>query len=410
MPNKISLIVQPGDSFFPIVRAIDKAEHSINLTVFRMDDPIIQKALVEAQRRRVRVRLLIASSARGWEEKNQKLLKDAKKAGIATKEPSGDSKKARYHYKVMTVDDSVAFVFTFNPTRENLHYTRDFGVELYDPRVASEINRLFAADWDDSSFAPDPDSPLLISPFNSREKMSALLASAEISIHIADAKLEDPAIVRLLVKKARSGVDVRVLGDEKHGVKLPSTIESRATPRFKLHAKCTIVDGRRAVIGSMNMRSESFDRRREVGIVVDDPDVVRRLNAVFTSDWEHKAPPSSRDKTFIVRTPTGLSHPEVSDETSIVLISRTNALVRYALRPGTTSIGRSDENDIVVADALVSRHHATITRDEAACTLTDLETGNGTFVNSERVKGKATLNPGDVVDIGHAEEFRLIKL
>ena len=105
MHHKISLIVQPGDSFFPIVRAIDKAEHSINLTVFRMDDPIIQKALVEAQRRRVRVRLLIASSARGWEEKNQKLLKDAKKAGIATKEPSGDSKKARYHYKVMTVDD-----------------------------------------------------------------------------------------------------------------------------------------------------------------------------------------------------------------------------------------------------------------------------------------------------------------
>ena len=105
-----------------------------------------------------------------------------------------------------------------------------------------------------------------------------------------------------------------------------------------------------------------------------------------------------------------LSQPEVSDETSMVLISRTNALVRYALRHGTTSIGRSDENDIVVADALVSRHHATITLDEAGCTLTDLETGNGTFVNSERVKGTATLNPGDVVDIGRAEEFRLIKL
>ena len=75
MPHKISLIVQPGDSFFPIVRAIDTAERSINLTVFRMDDPIIQKALLEAKQRGVRVRVLIASSARGWEEKNQKLLK-----------------------------------------------------------------------------------------------------------------------------------------------------------------------------------------------------------------------------------------------------------------------------------------------------------------------------------------------
>src|SRR5262249_50083079 len=220
MHHKISLIIQPGDSFFPIVRAIDRAERSINLTVFRMDDPIIQKALVEAQKRRVRVRMLIASSARGWEEKNHKLLKDAKKAGIATKEPSGDSKKVRYHYKVLTIDNSAALIFTFNPTRENLHYTRDFGVEFHDRSVASEINRLFDADWDDTSFTPAPDSPLLISPFNSREKMSALLASAAQSIYIADAKLEDPEIVRLLEKQARKGVEVRVLGDEKQGSKL----------------------------------------------------------------------------------------------------------------------------------------------------------------------------------------------
>ena len=142
MHHKISLIVQPGDSFFPIVKAIDRAERSINLTVFRMDDPIILEALLEARKRGVRIRLLISSSARGWEEKNRKLLKEGKKAGIATKEPAGDSKSTRYHYKAMTVDDQEALVFTFNPTRENLHYTRDFGIEVYDPKVAAEINRL----------------------------------------------------------------------------------------------------------------------------------------------------------------------------------------------------------------------------------------------------------------------------
>ena len=105
MHQKISLIVQPGDSFFPIVRAIDRAQRSINLTVFRMDDPIIQRALLEARQRGVHIRILISSSARGWEEKNRQLLKDAKDAGISTREPPGDSKRARYHYKVMTVDE-----------------------------------------------------------------------------------------------------------------------------------------------------------------------------------------------------------------------------------------------------------------------------------------------------------------
>ena len=410
MSHKVSLIVQPGDSFFPIIKAIDKAERSINLTVFRMDDPIIQNALVEAKKRRVRVRLLISSSARGWEDKNRKLLKGVKKAGIATKEPSGDRKKARYHYKVMTVDDSVALVFTFNPTRENLHYTRDFGVEIHDPGVASEINRLFDADWDDISFTPNPSSPLLISPFNSREKISELLASAEQSIHIADAKVEDPAIVRLLVEKANSGVEVRVLGDEKNSLTLPTPIQSRATPRFKLHAKCTIVDGKRAVIGSMNLRTESLDRRREVCVIVDDTDVVKRLNAVFAGDWEHKAPPSANAPTMVGFNLKELSQPEEKVETGIVLISRTYALVRYSLRQGTTSIGRSDENDIVVADPRVSRLHAKITLDDSRCTLTDLGGSNGTFVNGERVQGATTLKPGDVVDIGGAEEFRLVEL
>ena len=410
MLNKISLIVQPGDSFFPIVSAIDRAERTINLTVFRMDDPIIQKALVEAHTRRVRIRLLIASSARGWKDKNRKLLKDAKKIGIATKEPSGDTKDARYHYKILTVDESVALIFTFNPTRENLHYTRDFGVELHDPSVAAEINRLFDADWDDIPFTPDPDSPLLISPFNSREKMTRLLESAQKSIYITDAKLQDPAIIQLLVDKSRDGVDVRVLGDEKHRNELPSAIDSRATPRFKLHAKCTIIDGTRAVLGSMNLRTESLDRRREVCIVVDNSDVVKRLNSVFNGDWEHKATPSSGAVTVVGLSLPSLNQPEPQAETGIFLISRTYALVRHPIRPGTTTIGRSDENNIVVADPRVSRQHAKITVDETGTLLTDLGSANGTFVNGDMVQGATKMKLGDVVDFGGAEEFRLIEV
>jgi cardiolipin synthase A/B len=411
MHHKISLIVQPGDSFFPIVRAIDRAERSIKLTVFRMDDPIIQRALLEARNRGVRIRVLISSSARGWEEKNQKLLKDAKKAGIATKEPAGDSKKSRYHYKVMTVDDAVAMVFTFNPTRENLHYTRDFGVEVYDPKVAGELNRLFDADWDDIEFVPDADSPLLISPYNSRTKMVDLLGSAERTIHIADAKVEDPAITRLLAEKAAQGVEVRVLGEEKHGGKFPKGISFRAIPRFKLHAKLTVVDGKRATIGSMNLRTESFDRRREVCMLVEDADVLKRLEAVFKSDWEQKAPPSSSAATVVVGAVQAQASAPVEMPTrGFVVISRTDALVRHALREGNTTIGRSEENDIVVADALVSRHHARITLAEGACTLADLGTANGTFVNGERVEGHRKLAPGDVVGIAGAEEFRLFEL
>ena len=411
MHQKISLIVQPGDSFFPIVRAIDRADRSINLTVFRMDDPIIQRALLEAHQRGVRIRVLISSSARGWEERNRKLLKDAKETGIATKEPAGDSKRARYHYKVMTIDDEEALVFTFNPTRENLHYTRDFGIEVYNPAIATEINRLFDADWNDIPFEPDNDSPLLVSPFNSRRKMETLLGNARDSILIADAKVEDPAIVRLLVKKARSGIPVRVLGDEEHGSELPSEIDFRAVPRYRLHAKCTIVDGITAVIGSMNLRTESLDQRRELCIAVDDADVVRGLKAVFESDWERKAPAPDNTATQVIRTAQMLP-PESAALSAggFVLISRTTSFVRHGLREGLTTIGRAQENDIVITDALVSRYHAQITLDVGTCRITDLGSGNGTFLNGDRIAGSAWLRPGDVVRIAESEEFRLLEL
>ena len=77
--------------------------------------------------------------------------------------------------------------------------------------VTTEINRRFNADWNELPFAPDQESPLLVSPFNSRQKMEMLLENARESIQIADAKLTDPAIIRLLVKKARSGIPIRVL-------------------------------------------------------------------------------------------------------------------------------------------------------------------------------------------------------
>jgi phosphatidylserine/phosphatidylglycerophosphate/cardiolipin synthase-like enzyme len=407
MQGKLSLIVQPGDSFFPIVRAIDKAERTVNLTIFRLDDPIVSKALREARERGVRVRLLISSSARGWEEKNRKLLKEAKKGGIATKEPAGDSKRSRFHYKILTVDGLTSLVFTFNPTRENLHYTRDFGLEIVDKKVATELDRLFEADWEDMEFKPDAKSPLLISPYNSRAKMERLFEGATRSIDIFDAKVEDRAILELLRKKAADGVEVRILGDAKHGGSFPKGITFRAVPRFKLHAKCSIVDGERAVLGSMNLRSESFDRRREVCVYVEEPDVLKRLTAVFESDWEQKARPSSSAATIISRAPGAGT---ASLDEGLFLVSRTDALRRHALRDGELAIGRSEENDVVVSDALASRFHARVILDGERCAISDLGSHNGTFVNGQRIERKTKLSEGDIVSIAGVEEFRLVRL
>ncbi|MBM3143526.1 MAG: FHA domain-containing protein [Chloroflexi bacterium] len=64
-------------------------------------------------------------------------------------------------------------------------------------------------------------------------------------------------------------------------------------------------------------------------------------------------------------------------------------------------IGRKKDNDIIIDNPHVSRHHARIQLIAGKYVLFDLESTVGTSVNGERVQ-EATLEPGDVISIGGA--------
>ncbi len=66
-----------------------------------------------------------------------------------------------------------------------------------------------------------------------------------------------------------------------------------------------------------------------------------------------------------------------------------------------TTIGRATDNDIVLADSSVSRHHAAIESRSGSFQLRDLGSQNGTFVRGERVS-EAPLKNGDPVRVGDA--------
>ncbi len=66
-----------------------------------------------------------------------------------------------------------------------------------------------------------------------------------------------------------------------------------------------------------------------------------------------------------------------------------------------TTIGRSLDNDIVLADSSVSRHHAAIASGNGGFRLRDLGSQNGTFVRGERIN-EAPLSNGDPVRVGDA--------
>jgi len=80
----------------------------------------------------------------------------------------------------------------------------------------------------------------------------------------------------------------------------------------------------------------------------------------------------------------------------------------YPLRDALIELGRDLNNDIIMQEAEVSRHHIRLTRTPAGYTVEDLGSMNGTAVNGIFLKEAYLLRPDDVITIGTTVEMRFV--
>ncbi|GAB1814197.1 response regulator transcription factor EmbR [Mycobacterium sp. MUNTM1] len=87
----------------------------------------------------------------------------------------------------------------------------------------------------------------------------------------------------------------------------------------------------------------------------------------------------------------------------VVARLRDKAGRHYPLNGVTTRIGRLDDNEIVLDDTEVSRHHAVIIDTGTDFLITDMKSTNGVQVRGRRVRRSTTLEDGDHIRIGNSE-------
>ncbi len=64
------------------------------------------------------------------------------------------------------------------------------------------------------------------------------------------------------------------------------------------------------------------------------------------------------------------------------------------------TVGRSDDNDYMIEDDTVSRHHVLLERIAGVWFVHDLDSSNGTIVNRRRITGEKELRPYDELVLG----------
>jgi cardiolipin synthase A/B len=306
-----SIIVLPDDSARPVLDAINGATKSLRIKMFVFSDPEVLKAVIAAQKRGVKVQVMLNPARRSCEVDNEEARARLTEGGVEVLDsnPAFDLT----HEKSMVVDDTHAFVKSLNWATENFTETRDYAVVTSRDAEVKEIIDCFEADWSRQAFDPGTRSHLIWCPTNGWDRIAEFMDDAKHFLFIQNERYQDAIIIERLVRAARRGVKVHVMARPPHTLKEEKLIEGVGGLRIlddvgvkihrlkhlKRHAKMILADGIRGIVGSINLAPGSFDSRRELAIEVRDDDVTERLNEVAQHDWENSRPLDLTDEGLI---------------------------------------------------------------------------------------------------------------
>lgn len=334
-------ILNNGDEFLPeLLRSISEAKRTINFSVYiwskgAFSDELL-RALEQKQREGVEVRVLLdgLGSLKVPDEDFEQLIANGGKVQTFRTPKFGKLTRfhRRNHRRSIVIDGEVGFTggmavsdIWLGHAQDEEHW-RDVMFKVTGP-MARSLQTAFVDLWVSSS------GELLIDPENYPVSAPAIAPGVERFVHLATSPADDDQsmayfhllpilaaresiylatpyfipdnyLLEALVKKARAGVDVRLLlpgprtdnwiARASAQARYQELLEAGAKiyeykPTF-MHAKYGVIDGQWSIIGSpnLNFRSRELDEENAFGIY--DQPFGAQLQAMFVSDLKHAEP------------------------------------------------------------------------------------------------------------------------
>jgi phosphatidylserine/phosphatidylglycerophosphate/cardiolipin synthase-like enzyme len=288
------LIIEPDDGMSVIDNLLASPRHSLDLTMYELEDPTAESVLAADESRGVQVRVIL--DRRLEQARNLPAYEFLRSRGIAVAWSS-----ARFfatHEKAFVVDRATAVVMSLNLTSRYYATSRDVAVVDRDPSDVAAIESVFDADLHGGGRATPAADDLVWSPGQSWADMLALISRARVSVALESEELSSPAVVAALVADAKRGVRVSVAMTYSEDWRPAFAALRQAGAHVRvmygerplyLHAKLMSIDAGTthgvAFVGSENLTDASLLHDRELGVVLLDSANVGRIATVIATDF-----------------------------------------------------------------------------------------------------------------------------
>jgi phosphatidylserine/phosphatidylglycerophosphate/cardiolipin synthase-like enzyme len=292
----LTVLAEPGAGFSKIYQLITSARHSVELTMYELNDPTAEADLAADARRGVDVRVVLDQHLEKARNQAAYSYLTAHRVHVAWAPAS-----VTYHQKTLTVDGKTSAVMTLNLVSSDYAGTRDFAVIDTTPADVSAIVTTFNADFSGpgQGYSPPDGADLVWSPTNSQSVILSVIEGARHTLGIENEEMDDSKVTSALIAAARRGVDVTVTMTEQSSWNAAFTKLVRAGVHVHtyansdkvlyIHAKVVLADaGRsdeRGFVGSENFSTASLRYNRELGIVTTQSAVISVLAATLARDY-----------------------------------------------------------------------------------------------------------------------------
>jgi cardiolipin synthase A/B len=294
--NGLSVLAEPQAGAAPFLALIGGARTSIDLTMYELFDPRVERALAVAAHRGVNVRVLLNGGYYSKREAtNAAAYRYLRGRGVPVRYTP--TYFALTHQKTLTVDGRASAIMTLN--FDGLYSsTRDYAVLDRQPADVAAIIAAFDADYASHRATASTGTGDLVWSPHAAASILSLIGAAQHSLDLENEEMAYAPARDALCAAARRGVAVRVVmtyasewrDDLAQLRSCGVNIRLYHGQRYYIHAKLLVIDGRRALVSSQNLSTGSLQYNRELGITLRTKDLVSRLTGDFDADYRRATP------------------------------------------------------------------------------------------------------------------------